>query len=269
MKKILILGGSGIIGKALINVMSKEFDVYATYLKNTMPLAENKSFKLDIRDCEAINGILNSVKPQIVISCIRGNFDDQLIMHMKVSEYLKSNGGKLYFFSTTNVFDKDLERPHYEDDVPCSCTDYGNFKIKCEKRITMMLHDNACILRIPAVWGKNSPRMNNLLDLLRNNKKIVMYPELFINVNTDTMIARQLFYIIKNDLKGIFHLASEGPINWEYFYAELIKNVSCSNANIEESSDEKGYFVLLSKRRDEFPEYLRQTGKSVIDCTTG
>lgn len=269
MSKVLVLGGSGLIGKAIIGEINKckEFQVYATHFKNPMTLEQNRSFKLDIKDGDSINSILNTVKPQSVISCLRGDYDAQLMLHAEIAEYLKKNDGRLYFCSTTNVFDNDTSKPHYEDDLPDSRTDYGQYKIECEKRITEILHENACILRVPQVWGKDSPRMKHLLQSLINDKKIVVYPKLFFNTNTDIMIAKKVSYIIEHKLKGIFHLAAEDVINHKDFYNELIMRLRFNHAKIEENFEEEGYFALLSKRNNEFPEWLRLTNSSVIGRT--
>jgi dTDP-4-dehydrorhamnose reductase len=267
MNKVLILGGSGLVGKAIINEMNKykKYQLYATYFKNSINLDEDKCFKLNIEELDNLDSILNTVKPQSIISCLRGDFNKQLIQHIKAAEYLKENGGKLYFFSTTNVFDNDVTRPHYEDDIPNSQTDYGKYKIECENKIIEILNDKACILRIPQVWGKSSPRMKELLSSLKNNKEIEVYPKLTLNTNTDVMIARQLCYIIDNDLSGIFHLASEDVVSYKNFYSELIAKLGFNNAVIKENLEEEGYFTLLSKRSIEFPEDLRITNKVVID----
>lgn len=270
MKKVLILGGSGLVGTAVINEMTKynEFDVYSTYFKNPILLNKGKCFKLDIEEEDNISYILNTLKPQIIISCLRGDFKKQLIVHIKAAEYLKKNGGSLYFFSTTNVFDNDFSKPHYEDDLPNSQTDYGQYKIECEKKISEILQDNTFILRIPQVWDKDSPRMKELLNSIHNNKGIIVYPKFYCNSNTNVMIARQTCYIINNNLNGIFHLASEDIVNYKDFYNELITGLGFGNARLEENFQEEGYFALLSKRANEFPKQLRITNKSVINYLT-
>lgn len=267
MNKILILGGSGLVGTAVIDGMIKynQFDVYSTYFRNPIILNQGKCFNLNIEDEDSISSILNTLKPQFIISCLRGDFNKQLIAHIKIAEYLKENDGRLYFFSTTNVFDNDFSKPHYEYDLPNSHTDYGQYKIECEKKISEILHDNACILRIPQVWSKGSLRMKELLNSLHSNKDIIVYPKFYCNTNTNVMIARQLCYIIGNNLKGIFHLVSEDIINHKDFYKELTTGLGFRNARIEENFEEEGYFALLSKRINEFPKRLRFTNKSVIN----
>lgn len=267
MDKILIIGGSGLVGSAIIREIKNncKFKVYATYLNKTILLKENRSIKFDVDNPYSISDILNTINPQIVISCLRGNFNNQLIAHIKIAEYLKENGGRLYYFSTANVFDNDFSRVHYEDDLPDSCTEYGQFKIACEQKITEILHENACILRLPQVWGKDCPRINSLLNSVTNNEKITVYPNLEINTITDIVIAKKLFYIIENNMKGIFHLAASDFIHYKSFYDQLVKGKSLNNINYDQDFDEKGKFVILSKRDAEFPEQLQIINKKVID----
>lgn len=267
MEKILILGGSGLIGNALINELNifNDFEIYATYFQNPVSLNKDRCYLLNIDDPLCTSKILDLVKPKIIISCLRGDYEKQLNVHLKAAKYLRENGGRLYFFSTTNVFDNDIKRPHYEDDLPSSCTSYGKYKIECEKNLLEILEERASILRIPGVWGKTSPRMKLLKKSIQNNNKILVYPELFINTNTDVVIAKKTSYIIRNNLKGIFHLTSTDMINHKEFNVDLIKRLGFHNANIEESYEEKGCFALLSKRDNEFPKKLNIANKDVIE----
>lgn len=266
MKKVLVLGGSGLVGRAVINEINKDpgYQAYGTYFKNSAGLNLGRSFILDIESSDTINRLLDIVKPDIIVSCLRGDFQNQLILHEKAAEYLNKNKGRLYFCSTTNVFDNDMSRPHYEDDMVNSCTEYGRYKIECEKRITKILQDNAIILRLPRVWGKDSPRLHELYNILKNNEEVTVYPKLFCNMNTDVIIAKQLLYIVGHNLKGIFHLTAEDTINYKDFYRELVKGLGY-NVRLHERFEEEGYFALLSNRNNEFPNELRYKNESVIN----
>lgn len=199
---------------------------------------------------------------------MRGDLCKQLTTHINIAEYLKRNDGNLYFFSTANVFDNDLSKPHNEYDLPNSNTEYGMYKIECEKKLLEILHDNVSILRIPQAWGKHSPRMKELLSSIHNNEDIHVYPNFFMNTNTDAMIAKQLCYIINNKLAGLFHLTSDDIANHKEFYSELIISLGFENVKIIDSIAEKECFALSSKRMDEFPKHLRLTNKSVINYLT-
>lgn len=267
MYRVLILGGSGLVGKAIENEMTqrKPFQVYSTFFLNSSIKTAGTHFQMGIGDLETLKTVLKEVRPHILISCLRGDFESQLIFHSEAADFLKQNGGTFYFFSTTNVFDGDLTKPHYEEDRPDSSTAYGLYKLNCEKVIKDILGDRSVILRIPQVWGKNSPRMDELSASLKNDSGIVVYPRLFINANTDAMIAKQILHIIENGLSGIFHLASEDVMAHEDFYSELIKKLGFSSPKMMEEEHEAGYFALLSRRINEFPDHLRFSNQMLIE----
>jgi len=118
------------------------------------------------------------------------------------------------------------------------------------------------------VWGKNSPRLRELINASIENKSISVYPKLLLNTNTDIMIAKQLCHILENKMKGIFHLTSEDIINYKDLYTELIAKLSFSNVTLNENSNEEGYFALQSERYHEFPQHLRITNRDVIQYLT-
>ena len=51
MRKILILGGSGFVGSAIMKKLSGRYDVYVIYCHNSVGMNDNKSIKFD--DCKA------------------------------------------------------------------------------------------------------------------------------------------------------------------------------------------------------------------------
>lgn len=267
MRRILVLGGSGLVGNAIFNELNKNsnYKIFGTYYKN---LSNDNFLKLNIDNSDEIDCILNSLQPEIIVSCLRGDFNKQLALHKKAVKYLKETNGKLYFFSTANVFDNDLSKIHYEDDLPDSHTDYGKYKIECEKVITEALENNAVILRIPQVWGKNCPRLTELLNSLHDNKEIEIFPELIHTTILDVTIARQLSYIIDKNYTGIFHLTADDIINYKEFYCRLITGLGYDTANVKDCFDLKGYFALLSKRKNEFPDSLRISNEDVIKYLT-
>ncbi len=242
MVKVIILGGSGLLGKAIIKELNQyqDFRTYGTYFSNPTGLAPERRFQLDIGDLADLRAILNTLRPHLVITALRGDFRQQLIFHGEIADYLKGNGGQLYFLSTANVFDNDLSKPHDEDDLPNARTEYGQFKITCERRIVELLRDNAYILRLPQVWGRDSSRLESLHKSLKNNEKIVVYPNLFFSTISDKFAAEKAVYIIRHNLKGIFHLAAEDIVNHRDFHTQLIAGLGYNQAMLEENPDESG-----------------------------
>ncbi|NNK75957.1 MAG: NAD-dependent epimerase/dehydratase family protein, partial [Maribacter sp.] len=104
-KKILILGASGFIGNALYKELCSYFDTYGTYNSARRSFEDNQQFfKYDMEE-DDIFQLLRKIKPQIIISALRGNFASQIIAHQHLIEYISENDCKLVFISSANVFD--------------------------------------------------------------------------------------------------------------------------------------------------------------------
>ena len=129
-KKLLIIGASGLVGKALALQCKNEFEIYGTYYTSSTNLSEDKQFHLNIQDTEQLKSILNHVDPDIIISCLHGDFEQLMAFHKRLVNELNKTS-LVYFLSTTNVFDGDLSRHHNELDEPISKSEYGQYKIQC------------------------------------------------------------------------------------------------------------------------------------------
>lgn len=270
-KKVLVLGGSGFIGKAITKALldDSQWDLYATYNSGTSPLDARKSFKLDLSHLEEFAFQLKALSPDIIISCMRGNFELQLSLHHEVAEFLKTKDGRIYFFSTANVFDKDKSKVHFETDHTSSNSPYGQFKIKCETLLQQKLGENACIIRLPQVWGKSSPRLNQLKAAAQNGIDVTVYPNLFISTVTDDLIAQCMSYLLANDLKGIFHITASDVISYKSFYQNIILSMGLENISLIDDAKEEGYFAIASEKINQLPECFNQTNQDMISklCT--
>ena len=83
MNKILILGGSGFIGNKLYRELNKFYKTFSTYYNNTKN-KENSHFYYFRMEELNINILLNRIKPNIIISCLRGDFELQVLTHREI-----------------------------------------------------------------------------------------------------------------------------------------------------------------------------------------
>ncbi|MFJ7933834.1 sugar nucleotide-binding protein [Sporosarcina sp. NPDC096371] len=267
MKKLLILGASGLVGKAIAKECAENFDVYGTYFSTKTELANDKQFQLDVQEEGQIRDILHSVQPDIIVSSLRGDFDEQLVFHQNLAEAIKNKATVLYYFSTTNVFDGDLSRHHSESDIPIANSDYGQFKINCENMLTQSLGNRSNIIRIPGIWGKNSSRMNNLKKNLETAEPIQGYSNLECSFLSDSQLARQMRFIFEHELTGIFHLGAVDMVKEYTFIEELVDRLTNKEIDIQSNAfEDRGvtyYFGLVSNRED-LPDELKITNKEII-----
>ena len=248
--KLLILGASGLVGKALIKEFSPNYDVYGTYNQTNLDLKNDNHLQWDINDSEKILTWIDRICPDVIISCLRGDFNVQLEAHAKIIEKLKTTNTKFLFCSTTNVFDGEVSKHHDENNTPIAESDYGQFKIKCEELIKSELGDRGLILRLPMVWGKQSPRLNEIKGKLENGQEIEAYDNIYLNHAIDTGIAKQVRKIIENDLRGTFHLATTNIDSQYSFICKLVKSLSTEGkvkSLTLENFDEYNFGLLINR----------------------
>ncbi|QUI24657.1 sugar nucleotide-binding protein [Vallitalea pronyensis] len=269
-KQVLILGGSGLVGRAIMGqlMMDKHVKISTTYHSSTR-YTMGTSYPLDVDDIESVKQLLKKVQPTHVISCLRGDFKQQLACHKEVAAYIKKHNGWLYYCSTLNVFDQDISQGHHEEDKPQASSEYGQFKIDCEKLLLDILDQRAVILRLPQVWGKSCIRLDQLREANNHGKRITLYPKLHYNVASDHMIAKQVAHIMGHELTGIFHLASIDTILYSEFYRKLSEALGLKKIIWDEQEDEQGQFVLIPNRVKQFPKHLQETCDDVICYVAG
>ncbi|TMU87218.1 sugar nucleotide-binding protein [Bacillus sp. BHET2] len=267
MRKLLIIGASGLVGKALWEECKDQFDVYGTYSSRPMDLPKDKQYQLEMSEIGEVTDIIQSIGPDAIVSCVRGDFDQQLEFHKKLALEVANTNCSVYYVSTANVFDGDFTKHHTEIDTPNASSPYGQFKIACETLLQQALLDRAVIIRIPQIWGRQSPRLDSIKLGIEKNQ-IEVYRNLECNHLSDILLARQLKYIITNQLKGIFHLGGVDMMPHDRFIQELVMNFSDKEITFTyqllQQHPETYYFGLKSVR-NELPKSLLKTNTSMIE----
>lgn len=265
-KRILILGASGFIGNALYKELCNYFDTYGTYYSQAAEYANNQQFfKYDI-EVDDVFTILRRVRPDFIVSALRGNFDAQVLAHEFLMEYLAKNRAKLYFISSANVFDAYSKFPSYENDKTLSESVYGKLKIKVENMMMRLPKHKVGILRVPMVFGNTSPRIKEIKMWLASNEAVEVFPNLIVNVTNDDRLSQQIHYLINRDKYGIFHLGSQDLIQHEEFIKEVIKRLGNYHPVLKRvfTTNEDRYLAVLPKS-NKLPKNLRVTYQEIID----
>lgn len=263
--RILILGASGFIGNALYKELCPYFKTFGTYSTDNKTLAKNKHFFQYNIEEDDIYDILEAIKPSIIISSLRGNFNAQILAHQHLTEYVKEHSCKLLFLSSSNVFDAYSKYPSYENDKTFSNSIYGHFKIKIENMVMRLPKRKWSILRVPMVMGTNSPRALEIKTAIKDNATIEVFPNLIINVTTEDKLSQQIHYIINRNKSGVFHLGSTDLVHHEDFIkeiAELLGGFKLTYKQVYTTNDDR-YLAVLAKH-NMLPKNLQIESKDVL-----
>lgn len=267
MRTALILGASGLVGKAVTNEFKDAFDLFGTYSTSTTHLPKEKQFRLDVHEVDRLQRMMRAIKPDIVISCLRGDLEQQLSFHKALAAELVNTHSSVYFLSSANVFDGDYSKHHFETDGPIAESEYGQVKIQCENALKDTLDSRAVIIRTPMIWGVESPRMNQVRDSIEKNQPVDVYGNLECNNISDTQLAKQLHYIVENELRGIFHLGAVDMMTHADFFAQIVNALSPQRNllkfNLYNDTANVYRWGLISTRTD-IPDSLQITNQAII-----
>ena len=222
MKSILILGGSGFIGNCLYKELAPYYNIYATY-NTAKNYNNNQHFFYFNLEKGGLDEILKQVKPKLIISALKGEFDAQLETHNFLIKIIKKSNCRIMFLSSANVFDSFVHYPSYEYDKTFSESVFGRLKIKIENQLMRLSPGKYVIARLPMIFGLNAPRTLQIDQAIKKNKAIEVFPNSIINVNSDVRLSQQIHYLINHKKTGLFHLGSTDLISHFDFIKKIIE----------------------------------------------
>ena len=209
---------------------------------------------------------MEKVKPSIIISAIRGEFAQQVIMHQHLIEYAELSRAKIIFLSSANVFDAYSKYPSYEYDKTLSESIYGRFKIKIENMLMRLPKRQYAILRLPMVFGAQSPRINEIREHLKEKTAIEVFPNLIINATTDDKVTQQIHYIINRNKSGIFHLGSNDLVHHEELVNDIVVQLNNHQPiykRVYTTNDDR--FLAVLPKENILPKNLQIKSEEIIN----
>jgi len=255
--KILIIGGSGVIGTNLLQYYKKikNYDVSFTFLKNEIPF-EN-GHRLDITDNDKTIKLISKINPDVVIHTVALTNVDlcetnnalansiNVIGTENVVEGCKISKSKLTFISSSFVFDG-KKQIYIETDSPEPTTYYGMTKFRGEK-IVQNSNLPCLILRTdqPYCWNEPWHHTNSVIRVLDNLRSGKEHNEIIDWKNTPTYVpdfVNATAQLLDYNTTGIYHIVGSDFINryeWSLLTAEvfgldkdLIKPISSKTLNL-------------------------------------
>ena len=180
-------------------------------------------------------------------------------------EYVANHNCKLLFISSANVFDAYSQFPSYEFDKTLSHSMYGHFKIKIENMLLRLPKQKIAILRLPMVFGAQSPRIKEIKLHLKENLPIEVFPNLIMNVTTDSKVTQQIHYIINRNKSGIFHLGSTDLVHHDDFFKDIINKLGYTKPLFKQvyTTNNDRYLAVLPKD-NKLPKHLQIVSDEIL-----
>lgn len=224
--KVLVLGGTGMLGHEAVRVLAGEFEVHATVRDPSAAahLLDAELHELDAFEPRRLPALLGEVRPGAVLNCIGvvKQLEDasrpipaitlnSLFPH-QLAEACAAAGARLVHVSTDCVFSGELEPParYREDDLPDARDLYGRTKLLGE-----VAGPGALTLRTSIV-GRELERASGLLEwaISQSGRTVAGFANALFSGLTTTAFARIVAEVLRDHpgLDGVLHVSSE-PID--------------------------------------------------------
>jgi len=242
-KKILILGGSGMVGIHLVKLLQKKNEIYSTYFHNKF---HSNDKKVNIESKQELENIFQYVNPDIVINLcgVYKNLDfceknKELTMNVNglalkpISNLANKFDSFLITISTDQVFDGKSGN-YKESNKTCPINHYGKTKAEGEK-IVQKIAEKYCIVRTSLLWGKNQIRdtfSEFILNEIRGDKKLKLIQD---QITTPTYIenfCEMLCEVVEKEIYGIIHLSGPEKLSKYEFGQKFLDKCGLSEKNI-------------------------------------
>ncbi len=223
--RVLITGGQGQLGRALVRTAPAEAAVVA--------LAASQC---DVTDPTAVRAALAAHEPDVVFHCAAWTDVDgcertperawrvNALGTQHVASGCLEVGATLVYISTNYVFDGEQEEPYHEFAHPNPLSVYGASKLAGEA-VVRALCPRHTIVRTAMLYdatGRNF--VTTVLRLAHEQPRLRMVADQYGNPTYVEDLARALWQLVERTAYGTFHLVNAGSASW-YDWARAVVDI--------------------------------------------
>jgi len=229
-KRLLITGGSGVLGRVFTNKLSDRYQVISTFHNTIVPCHRATFAKMDITDYRDVGAVFREFKPEIVIhtaalanvdECEKNPHEAWQINEAgteNVSIFCRELKAKLVYISTDSVYDGSTGI-HKEDEKLNPINVYAKTKLIGEHKA--LISKDYLILRL-AYFDRLA---NWVVDSLRKHKEISMYRNVYFSPISAVTLTNMIVSMCDKNLSGIYNVGCQGSWSKYEFGVELAKTM--------------------------------------------
>lgn len=217
--KLLITGGTGLLGKSILKFAPPKWNTTITYLKNK-PQNNLKSVMLNLSDLENIKRIIQKAKPELIIHTAaakdiewcEANKKEALQINALSTEIIAKEsakiGAKVVYISTDFVFDGN-KGDYSEKDEPNPINFYGQTKLIGEEAV--LKHPKNIVIRTNFYGIDPIPEKPSfasfILNSLKSGKEITTATDQYCNQIFADQLSECILNVCEKEQRGIFNIA--------------------------------------------------------------
>ncbi len=231
MKKIIVTGCNGQLGRAINQIYAKETDIE---LVNTDVFQGDGITPLDITNVDEVLKLAREVKPYAIINCaahtnvdkcetdVDNAYKINAIGPRNLSIAATETGAKLMHVSTDYVFPGTENKALTEFDAVGPTSMYGKTKLAGENFVRDFAQ-NYFIIRTAWLYGDGKNFVKTMLRLAETHDQVGVVKDQFGTPTSAAELAKAIHYLLPTENYGTFHGTCEGSCSWADFASEIFR----------------------------------------------
>ncbi len=220
--KVMILGASGLLGRALMREWSEDEVVGLS------------SRAVDIRDAAKVREVVETMRPEWIVLAAAYTDVDGCESHrdrafavnrdgaVHVAEAAKLVGAKLLFLSSDYVFDGKKTSPYEASDPRNPQSVYGRTKAEAEVRLLEVLPE-CCVARTSWLFGMGGKCFpETILKLASSRPALDVVNDQRGCPTYSVDLARGIIQLCRKGASGVVHATNTGDCSWFEFAREIV-----------------------------------------------
>lgn len=226
--RMLVIGGSGLVGSSLVLAARDAFEVYATFNTHRVDFDGVEELKVDVRDYQQVSAIVAAVRPNVIVHTaalmdVDGCEKDPVaaaeinVLGSRHVARASKGGALLVYVSTDYVFDGKKSTPYVESDRTGAVNIYGKTKLEGEEEVRANSKD-FLIVRPAQIWGENAmtrkPTMvQKVIASLRAGRNIELPSDQTQSPTYAPELAKTILDLVKAEAMGVYHTAGDSAMS--------------------------------------------------------
>lgn len=234
--RFLVIGGTGLLGQALNNEISKRGYTCLTFAR------KNADFSADITDYSKIEKIIEDCKFDYVINACAiinleycdNNYNEALKINSLPNYFLtqlsKKHSFKYIYISTDGYYKGDGNIKHNEDFPVSIFNKYAETKFLGEA--LTLYNDNSLVVRTNIVgirnWGGKPTFFEWVLESLKLGLEINMFDDYYTSSISTFQFSKALIDLLSHNPRGLINIASSDVFTKKDFIVAVAKRFGYS-----------------------------------------
>ena len=261
-RRALITGGTGLLGKALLETAPDGWEALATFHRMAPPVEWRDRFhQLDVREEAAVSRLIASIRPDVVIHTASvGSVDEaerspDTVRRVNVGgtaaigSACRTLGAHVIFISSNAVFDG-RHPPYAEDDPVRAVNRYGELKIEAEAWLRAHAGPHAVVRPLllygwPLPGGRENA-VTRWLERLEQGAVVEAAEDITSMPVPATTCAQAVWAAASARRQAIYHIAGADRISLAEFARETARVFGCDERLVQPVSRDR--FAQLAPR---------------------